>query len=437
VHLSKGEARPQETAFAEPRPALAELPPVFSRQALMEHVNWLAAPERGGRGLGTPELMAAAEYIRQRFAAAGLQPGGDDGTWFQRFTVPGPDGQPLEATNVIGVLPGQNAKWADQSVILSAHYDHLGRGWPDVHAEHQGQIHPGADDNASGVAVLLELARDLAAARQNARNLVVIAFSAEECGRAGSKHYVQHPRFPLAGTRGIINLDTVGRLFDGKLAIHGTGTADEWQHIFRGCGFVTGVKSQNVPGGAEGSDQFSFIEAGIPGVQIFTGAHGDYHRPTDTPDKVDGAGLVQVATFLKEAVNYLLEREEPLTVRITMPVASTAQSGGAEGSGPAAKPSNAPAAAPGDGGRKVLFGVVPDFDFRDGGVRVSSLVPDSPAARAGLREGDILVRLDEQEIADLAAFSRLLRTLKPGQEVEATVTRDGSRMSFKIAVQAR
>jgi aminopeptidase N len=410
-------------AFAEDRPPLAELPPVFSRQALTDHVNWLAAPERNGRGLGTAELDAAAEYIRQQFESAGLQPGGDDGTWFQRFTVAnGPEGTPVEAMNVVGVLPGTHAGWDDQSVVLSAHYDHLGRGWPDVHEGDQGKLHPGADDNASGVAVLLELARNLAAEGHGMRNLVVIAFSAEEAGRAGSKYYVEHPRFPLAGIRGVINLDTVGRLFDGKVSILGTGTADEWQHIFRGCGFVTGVKNQIVPDAAEASDQASFIERGVPGVQIFTGAHSDYHRPTDTPDKVDGAGLVQVATFVKEAVTFLLEREAPLTIRINHNAATAA------GSQPA---------PPGEGGRKVLFGVVPDFDFRKTGVRVSSLVADSPAARAGLQADDVLLRLGDQEIADLAAFSRILKTLTPGQEVEATIVRDGTKRTVKVVVQQR
>ena len=392
----------------------------------MAHVEWLASPERRGRGLGTSELHDAAEYISQHMASAGLEPGGDDGAWFQRFTVAkGPDGTPVEAVNVIGVLPGSRADWADQSVILSAHYDHLGLGWPDAREGNQGKIHHGADDNASGVAVLLELARNLASEGSGSRNLVFIAFSAEESGRRGSMHYVEHPRFVLEETRGVINLDTVGRLFDGKIAIHGTGTADEWQHIFRGCGFVTGIPNQIVPGAAEGSDQASFVARGIPGVQIFTGAHQDYHRPSDTADKVDGAGLVKVATFLKEAMTFMLEREAPLTVRI-------------EGStSPQHVASSGAAHRPATGGRRVSLGTVPDFAFQGEGVRIESTIPDSPAARAGILEGDILVRLDETDIPDLRAFSQFLKTLEPGQEVEATVVRDGRRVSIKVVAQKR
>jgi len=403
------------------RTALAELPPVFSRRVLREHVQWLAAPQRRGRGLGTPELDEAARYIAAKFESAGLEPGGDDGTWFQRFTVAdGPDGTPVEATNVIGVLPGTREDWSDQSIVLGAHYDHLGLGWPDVHAGDKGRIHPGADDNASGVSVLIELAHNLAAEGSRSRNLVVIAFSGEEAGLRGSRHYVAHPRHPTSGIRGVINMDTVGRLRDGGLAIHATGTADEWQHIFRGVGFVTGIRSRNVAARVGGSDQDSFIDAGVPAVQIFTGAHGDYHRPSDTPDKVDDAGLVKVATFVKEALVYLLEREAPMNVRI-------------DGIAAAPDTDHRPRA----GGRRVSFGTVPDFGFTGPGVKIDSVVPGSPAERAGVRAGDVLVRIDGTGIADLRAFSRSLRTLEPGQEVVAVVVRDGAEVTMAVRVEER
>ena len=401
------------------RAALAELPPVFSTRAMMAHVNWLADPAREGRGLGTHGLDAAADYIAERMAAAGLEPGGQDGSWFQAFTVAeGPDGTPVEARNVIGILPGTKAEWGTQSVVLSAHYDHLGRGWPDAHASEAGQLHPGADDNASGVAVLLELAQNLAAEGEHSRNLVFAAFSAEECGLVGSRAYVHSPNFPLAGLRGVINMDTVGRLNAGKIAIHGTGTADEWQHIFRGCGFVTGIDSLNVPGSAEGSDQESFIEAGIPAVQIFTGAHADYHRVGDTPDKVDGAGLVRVASFVKEAVVYMLEREEPLSIRI-------------EGV------SNEASAGARTSGRKVSFGTVPEFAFQGSGVQVASVVPGSPAEKAGVLAGDVLVQVASQEIADLRAFSEVLGGLEAGQTVLVTLLRGGQTVTLEVTVVAR
>lgn len=417
------EFEPGAAATIKPdtRSALAELPPVFSQSNLHEQVAWLAAPERQGRVLGSPELVDCAEYIAQHFEAAGLEPGGDNGTWFQRFAVErGPDGTPVEAMNVIGVLPGSRADWRDQSVVVGAHYDHLGHGWPDVHAGDQGKIHPGADDNASGVSVLLELARVMGSEGGGSRNLVFVAFTGEEAGLLGSKYYVAHPRFPISGIRGMLNIDTVGRLGDGELAIHATGTADEWQHIFRGVGFVTGIKSRNIAERVGGSDQESFIDAGVPAVQFFSGATADYHRPTDTPDKIDDAGLVKVATFVKEALDYLVEREEPLSVRI----AGTEASSGQE-------------ASQTTGGRRVSFGTVPQFDFAGPGVRVDSVVPDSPAARAGVQPGDVLLQIDDTNIPDLRAFSELLKTLSPGQEITAVVVRNGARVPIKVQVDAR
>ncbi|RPJ84845.1 MAG: M28 family peptidase, partial [Acidobacteria bacterium] len=146
----------------DPRKALAELPPVFSEKAMMEHVAWLADPAREGRAPGSEGHAAAARYIADRFKAIGLAPGGDGDSYFQSFTMAGPDGSPRTVSNVVGYLAGSRPDWGGQSVVLSAHYDHLGLGWPDVHKGDEGKVHPGADDNASGVAVMLELARAMA-----------------------------------------------------------------------------------------------------------------------------------------------------------------------------------------------------------------------------------------------------------------------------------
>ncbi|NJM06546.1 PDZ domain-containing protein [Candidatus Gracilibacteria bacterium] len=223
---------------------------------------------------------------------------------------------------------------------------------------------------------------------------------------------------PLAGVRAAINLDTVGRLGSEKLGILGGSTAEEWPHVFRGCSFVTGVESRMLAGSAEGSDQWSLIERGIPAVQITTGPHADYHRPGDTIEKVDVAGLVKVATLVKEAVAYLAERPEPLKVTI------------------AGRESGATAAAPAQG-RKVSFGTIPDFAFAGPGVRLAGVVPGSPAERAGLAEGDVLVRLGGEEIADLRAFSERLKTLSPGDAVRVTVQREGRELSLEVTVTGR
>ncbi len=410
-----------------PRRPLAELPPVFSEKKLAEHVTWLAAPERQGRGIGTAGLDAAAEYVAAQLQAIGLQPGGDGGSWFQSFTTgKSPDGKPVTLRNVIGILPGAKPELAGQSAIVSAHYDHLGFGFPDAHAEFKGQLHPGADDNASGVAVLIELARAAAAGAKPSRTLVFAAFAGEEAGLLGARHYAAHPLFPLDKTLGVVNLDTVGRLGAQKVTILAAGTATEWPHIFRGASFVTGVESRSIPDQAEASDQMAFIEKGVPAIQVFTQAHADYHRPGDTADKVDVAGLVKVATLVQECVGYLAERPEPLTVTISPP-----------GAGAGASPSGPPGGAPASGGRKVTVGTVPDFAFAGPGVKVDQVVPGSPAEKAGIRAGDVLVKLAGQPIESLRGYSQILATLTPGQVIEVEIERDGARQAIPVTVVAR
>ncbi len=411
---------------APPRRApLAELPPVFDRDRLLAHVSYLAAAEREGRGVGSAGLEEAARYIAEQFAAAGLLPAGDANSWFQEFESPtGPDGKPHTVRNVVGYVPGSDPALEGQAGIVSAHYDHLGLGWPDVRAEAVGQIHHGADDNASGVAVLIELARALAQGPPPRRSLVLVAFSAEESGLLGSRHYVANPvPVPQPGIVGVVNLDTVGRLGDGPVQVLGAESAREWPFVFQGIGFVTGVPVKVVSGASQSSDQQSFIDAGIPGVQIFTGAHLDYHRPSDTADKVDGDGLVRVAMVAREAASYLGDTPKPPAFAATgrtEPATAVLTQQTAEGNR-----------------RRVSFGTVPDFSFQGPGIRVESVVPDSPAERAGLRAGDIVTRLDDKEVASLGSFSELLKQYAPGDRVRATWLRDGEPLEAELELVAR
>jgi uncharacterized iron-regulated protein len=418
-----------------PRKALAELPPVFSQKALLEHVAWLAAPEREGRGIGTKGLEDVAEYIASQFKAMGLQPGGDSGSYFQWFeSSRSPSGAPVRLRNVIGVLPGMNAALAGQSALLTAHYDHLGSGWPDVHKGDEGRLHPGADDNASGVAVLIELAKSLAAGERPQRTLVFVAFSGEEAGLLGSRRYVESPPFPLDKTIGVINLDTVGRLGTGKLSVLAAGSASEWQHIFRGASFVTGVDGRIIPDGLESSDQKSFIDRGVPAVQIFTDPHADYHRPGDSADKVDGPGLVKVATYVKEGIAYLGERPQPLTNTIASMKGARPSAAPATGSATAG---SAQASSGSGQGRRVSFGTMPDFAFPGPGVRVTSVVPGSPAEKAGVAAEDVILQLDGQDVADLSGYSAILRTLSPGQTVAVVLQREGAEKRLSVTVVER
>jgi hypothetical protein len=418
-----GQTLPVAPATLAPRPALASLPPVFSVERMRHVVQTLASADMRGRGFGTPELERAADFVAAQFHAAGLQPAGDqDGSYFQTWTARGgvPERQ-VGLKNVVGFLPGSKPEWATQSVVIGAHYDHLGLGWPDVHQVDVGKIHPGADDNASGVAVLLELAQVLGKNWQPGRPVVFVAFSGEEAGRLGSQHYVaQTHRFPVAQSLAMVNLDSVGRLGHNKLLVLGTASAGEWPHIFRGVSYVTGVPLELVADDWGGSDQRSFLAAGVPAVQLFSGLHGDYHRPTDTPDKIDTAGLLKVAAVVREAVVYLAERTDPLSVMLDTPrgVASARPDGTAEG-------------------RRVSLGTVPDFTYNGIGYRISQVTPGSPAAQAGLQAGDVIVRLGTIAIADLRAFANALRTLQPGAQTTLTFQRETTEHTVSVQVVSR
>ncbi|MEO8444843.1 MAG: M20/M25/M40 family metallo-hydrolase, partial [Gammaproteobacteria bacterium] len=403
------------------RAPLAEPPPAYSAERLQGHVNFLAAPEREGRGFGSAGLDAAAEYIRKEFAAAGLKPGGDNGTYFQAFTATGgPKAEQKQLRNIIAVLPGSNPVFGGQAALLTAHYDHLGFGWPGARADAVGKLHPGADDNASGVAVLLEVARALAAGPPPPRTIVFVAFSGEEAGLLGSRYFVKNPTpVKVDGMIGDINMDTVGHLGDQPLSALASDSAREWPFVFSGITAVTGVPTKSVPGASQSSDQQSFIDVGVPGVQLFTAATADYHRPSDTPDKIDSAGLAKVATVVTEAIGYLASTDKRLTV-------TGSGVGAANNAGPGTGPS-----------RRVSLGAVPDFAFQGPGLRLDGVVPDSPAAKAGMLAGDVLVGLGGTAVTDLGGFNQLLRNYKPGDRVSVEWTRSGVKQRAEVELAAR
>jgi len=402
------------------RTPLARLAPVFDARRLMAHVRFLADDALRGRGAGTPELDKAADYIAKAFEEAGLEPAGDDGTYFQDFAEEGgPQGGTVRLRNVVAVLPGTKEAWSRQSVVVGAHYDHLGTGWPDVRSGNEGQIHNGADDNASGVSVLLEVARILGDELKPERSIVFVAFSGEEWGRKGSRHYVRAmEKWPADGAIGMINLDTVGRLGSQKLTMLGSGTATEWRHIAMGVGYTTGVESNCVPEDPQGSDQVSFHEVGVPAVQLFTGAHADYHRPTDDVERIDADGLVKVAVFTREVVVYLSQRPEPLTTTLERGRAPVT---------PAEPPAH----------RQVSLGTLPAFDYPGPGAKVASVLEDSAAAEAGIQPGDLVIAIDGEAIEGLRHYSDVLKRHSPGDVIRIRLRRGDDEIEVEATLRAR
>jgi hypothetical protein len=401
------------------RRALAELKPLYSALRMKNDIDYLAGESLQGRGLGSAGIEQAATYIAEQFKKAGLTPLGDNDSFYQVWSEKvGAGDEHVVMKNIIGMIPGNKKEWLEQSVVVCAHYDHLGLGWPDVHTGNEGKIHYGADDNASGIAVMLELARSLVYNFSPGRTVIFLATSGEESGLRGSRYYVHHmKKFPVQKIIGVINLDTVGRLNNNKLLILNHTTASEWKHIVMGVGFVTGIGYELVNQDLDASDQVSFIAAGIPAIQLFSGPHQDYHKPEDTADKIDIEGLVKVAAFTKEIMEYLSGRETELTVTIQKP----------EKSGATPVPS----------GRRVSTGIMPDFAFSGEGVRVAQAAADSPAGRAGIKVGDILIRVENNPVKNLKEYAEILKQYNPGNTIVMIYLRDGKEIKVPITLEVR
>jgi hypothetical protein len=318
--------------------------------------------------------------------------------------------------NVLGYLPGKSAEY----VIVGAHYDHLGRGNFDSLAPSQiGQIHPGADDNASGTAGVLELARLLAPQKGHlARGVLFMSFSGEELGLLGSAEWVKHPTRPLDKAVAMVNMDMIGRIKDAKIYIGGVGTGSTFKSILDSTPGKENFKIEYSPGGYAASDHTSFVTQRIPVLFFFSGLHSDYHKPSDTWDKInapDAAHLLDFITGVIVALADAPKRPEYIAVVEDKP---SGTSGGGGGYGP-------------------YFGSIPDFGQTENGVRFSDVKPGSPAAKAGLKGGDVLIQFGGKPIKNLYDFTDALRASKVGDVVEVTVVRDGQPLKASVKLEPR
>jgi len=305
------------------RVALASLPPLFSEDRLRGDIAFLSSPKMKGRGFGTPGLDRAAETIAAAFRAAGLQPGGDsERSYLQQWKGNAEEvGSGVILKNVIGVIPAKpsdgrvgSESGEKETIVIGAHYDHLGFGWPHVEKGDEGQLHPGANDNASGVALLMELARVFGKTGGLKRTLVFVAFTAKEVGFRGSEHFVSERRAATAEKIvGMINLDTIGNVGSRPLIVLGGGSAQEWPPLLREAGVASGVSVLPLPGTFGASDHVSFIKNGIPAIQLFSGINADSGRPTDTLEKIDLGGMIKAGRIAKEMMIALANRPVSLT----------------------------------------------------------------------------------------------------------------------------
>ena len=326
VRQADGRWFKEKPAHLRSRQVLASLSPLFSEKRIKKDIAYLTKKGLKGRGFGSPELDRAAEYIATGFRRIGLKPGGASRrSYLQQWRGEGRGlGSGIALKNVVGILPGSDPALAGEQVVVGAHYDHLGFGWPRVHQGDEGKLHPGANSNASGVALLLELARILKKDKPLKRSIIFIAFTGGEVGYRGSKHFASKgkPVFQdhLEGKNrivGMINLDTIGRLQKNRLIVLGAGSAREWPPMLREVGFQTGLKIAVLPDIVGEGDHLSFIRAGIPAIQFFGGITPDSGQPGDTLDKIDLSGMTRIGRVLKEVVKDLADRSEPLTLAPT------------------------------------------------------------------------------------------------------------------------
>ncbi|MFT7642425.1 MAG: hypothetical protein ACI9G1_004182 [Pirellulaceae bacterium] len=315
----------------------------------------------------------------------------------------------VDVKNVVAVIEGKGPL-ADETVVVGAHYDHLGSGGPGSLAPWTREIHNGADDNASGTAGLLHVARAIASQKTPpARRVVFIAFTGEERGLIGSAHYVKHPKFPLNNTVAMINMDMIGRLKDNKLIIQGLDTATEFDaladRLNKTYEFIITKKS----GGFGPSDHSSFYSKKIPVMHIFTGTHSDYHRPSDDWDLVNAEGLRKVANLTRDIVTEIIampKRPEYKEVK------QKEFAGG--------------------GGDRPYFGSIPDFAQTGEGYALMDVTKGGPAERAGMKTGDVIIQLAESKIGNLEDFDSALRKHKAGEKVPVKVRRGKETITLHV-----
>ena len=321
--------------------------------------------------------------------------------------------------NVAAYLPGET----DEYVIIGAHYDHLGLGGQHSLAPSQtGTVHPGADDNACGTAGVIELARYFAKQPRQKRGILFLNFAGEEQGLLGSAYYADHPLLPLDKAVAMINMDMIGRMRDNKLYIGGAATGSNLKAMLEKLIPASGLKVDYSGGTSEGSsDHTSFTAHQVPALFFFSGLHGDYHKPSDTWDKIDAPAAAKLLALVAEVAETLRDTpERPAFVKLAAPAAAWRryQRRPVSGYGP-------------------YFGSIPDFGEGVTGVKFADVREGSPAAKAGLKAGDIMIEFDGKAIQNLYDFTYALRGKKPGDEVKVKVIRDGKPLEVTAVLSRR
>ena len=381
------------------------------------HITFLADDALKGREAGTADEAKAANYIADYFRDFGLEPAGDEQTYFQEFTIntsilrnphsTDTTGEKRLSKNVAAMLKGTGT--SDEFIIIGAHYDHLGYGeFGSLYRGDSLRIHNGADDNASGTTGLLELAQYFSVSRPET-DILFLAFSGEEMGLLGSAHYADNPTVDLDNALAMINMDMIGRMNDNKVIIFGIGTAENWEDIMLSAN-TDSLNIDLVDDGTGSSDHTSFYYKNIPVLHYFTDTHSDYHRPSDDTDYINAEGEALVLQHVARVVIALdvLDKEQMEFIE-----------------------------APGEQRQSMsldgpTLGVLPDYGYDGKGMKITGTNPGQAAANAGLKGGDIIIGLAGESLEDIYGYMGALNKLKKGQLTTITVLRDGEELTLDL-----
>jgi hypothetical protein len=382
-------------------------------ELISNHIAYLSSDELGGRATSSTEEKKAAAYIEDQFKGMRLIPKGTKGysydfTYKYNPNVHDTNTKAIKAKtgrNVIGFLDNGRA----YTVVIGAHYDHLGYGHDhnSLDPNPENKIHNGADDNASGVAGVIELARNfsLNGVREN-YNFLFMTFSGEELGLIGSKKWCEHPTYPLSNINYMINLDMIGRFEkDKNVLIYGVGTSPQWIQDIEAVHPSFPVKYDSA--GIGPSDQTSFYLMNIPVLHFFTGQHSDYHKPTDDFNKINAVGETNILEMIIDLV-YHMDGKDKLSFLKTKDTESRKTS------------------------FKITMGVMPDYVFDGIGMRIDGVTDGKPAAKAGLEQGDIILQIGDSEVSDVQGYMKILNTLNKGDLKKVIIERKGTRLEKEV-----
>ncbi|MBX2915873.1 MAG: M20/M25/M40 family metallo-hydrolase [Cyclobacteriaceae bacterium] len=380
----------------------------IDEKKIKSHITVLAADDMEGRFSGSKGEQKALQYIEKEFKALKLTPKGEQ-AFQQQFPfkagVHG-TGEEGKAHNAIAYLDNQ----ANKTIIIGAHYDHLGLGenGSSLDANPKGKIHNGADDNASGVAGVLELARYFSQNKVKEKsNFLFICFSGEELGLYGSKYFTEHPTIDMSEVSFMINMDMIGRLPDNKvISISGTGTSPVWEPLLKNVSTPLTIKTDS--SGVGPSDHASFYLKNIPALHFFTGSHSDYHKPTDDSEKINFGGEKEVLELIIQVIEKL-DAAPKLTFLTTKQKTMSARTS-----------------------FKVTLGVMPSYTSDQPGLLVDGVTDGRPAQQAGIQTGDVIVQIGELEIRDINDYMGALGQFEKGQTVPVKVKRKNETLTLSV-----